>query len=75
MAGDPRETVCPLAVLGPDVLKHSLASHSALEGKLGPASSSQDKARMCLSGQAGARVGPIWVPVTALLALRVKVIF
>lgn len=74
MAGDPRETVYPLAVLGPDVSKHGLASHSALEEMLGPASS-QDKARMCLSGQSGARVGPIWGPVTALLALRVKVIF
>lgn len=49
VAGGPREKVCLLAVLGPDVLRHSLASQSALEGKLGPASS-QDKAGMCLPG-------------------------
>lgn len=67
MAGDPRETVCPLAVVGPDVSKHGLGSPSALERKLGLASS-QDKARMCLSGQSGARVGPVWGPATALLA-------
>lgn len=46
VAGRPEGTVCPLAVLGSDVLRHSLASHSALEGNLGTASS-RDKARMC----------------------------
>lgn len=71
MAGDPREIVCPLAVLSLDLSRCGSASHSALKGKLEPASS-QDKARMCLSGQSGAHVGPMWEPVTALLACLSK---
>ena len=53
MTGGPRDTVRPLAVLGPDVLRHS-----ALEGRPGPASS-RDEAGVCLSGQSGPRVAPV----------------
>lgn len=61
MAEDPRETICPLALLSSDGSRRGLASHFTLKGKLEPASS-QDKPRMYPSGQSVAHVGHVWGP-------------